>query len=51
VGDLLERAFGGSASDLMMHALSKRGSPQEIAEIRRLLDDFEQKGGVEGGWR
>jgi BlaI family penicillinase repressor len=49
VGDLLERAFGGSASELMMHALSKRGSPQEIADIRRLLDEFEQKGAIAGG--
>lgn len=51
VGDLLERAFGGSASELMMHALSKRGSPQEIADIRRLLDEFERKGAIEGGRR
>ena len=51
VGDLLDRAFGGSASDLMMHALSKRGSSQEIAEIRRLLDEYEQKGAIEGGRR
>ena len=33
----------------MMHALSKRGSSQEIAEIRRLLDEYEQKGAIEGG--
>lgn len=49
VGDLLERAFGGSASDLMMHALSKRGSREEIAEIRRMLDEFEQKDARAGG--
>jgi BlaI family transcriptional regulator, penicillinase repressor len=51
VGDLLERAFGGSASELMMHALSRRGSAEEIAEIRRMLDEFEQTGAVEGGRR
>jgi BlaI family transcriptional regulator, penicillinase repressor len=44
VGDLLDKAFGGSASDLMMHALSgKKGSQQEIDEIRRMLDEYERK--------
>lgn len=38
VGDLLERAFGGSTSKLVMQALAtKRASPQELREIRRLL--------------
>ncbi len=38
VGDLLERAFGGSASTLVMQALaSRRTSPDELKEIRRLL--------------
>lgn len=42
VRDLLERAFGGSASQLVMHALSqKKASPEEIAEIRKLLDQME----------
>ena len=42
VRDLLDRAFGGSASKLVMHALSARkASPAEIANIRRLLDDIE----------
>jgi predicted transcriptional regulator len=42
VRDLLDRAFGGSASKLVMHALSARkASPAEIARIRRLLDDIE----------
>lgn len=39
VRDLLDRAFGGSASKLVMQALaSKRASPQELGEIRKLLD-------------
>jgi predicted transcriptional regulator len=39
VYDLLDRAFGGSASRLVMQALSSRkASPEEIAEIRKLLD-------------
>ena len=42
VSDLVQRAFAGSASQLMMHALSgKKTSAQEIAEIRRMLDAFE----------
>lgn len=44
VGDLLERAFSGSASQLMMHALAgKQASLEEIDEIRRMLDDYERK--------
>lgn len=42
VGDLLQRAFGGSASQLMMHALTgKKASREEIEEIRRMLDEYE----------
>jgi len=42
--DTLERVFEGSASQLMLHALAgHRSSKQEIAELRRLLDDYERK--------
>ena len=42
VGDLLERVFGGSARALVLQALSaKRAGPQELAEIRKLLDEYE----------
>ncbi len=42
VGDLLERGFGGSASRLVMQALtSRRASPEELARIRKLLDELE----------
>lgn len=42
VGDLVDRVFGGSASRLVMQALSsKRASATELAEIRRTLDDME----------
>ena len=42
VGDLLEKAFSGSASALVMRALSsKKTSPEELARIRRLLDEME----------
>ncbi|HEX4164971.1 MAG TPA: BlaI/MecI/CopY family transcriptional regulator [Bryobacteraceae bacterium] len=44
VGDLLQRAFSGSASELMMHALSgKKTSQKEIDEIRKILDEYEGK--------
>lgn len=44
VGDLLERAFGGSTEQLVVQALSvKQVSSAELASIRRLLDA--QEGG------
>lgn len=43
-GDLIDRAFGGSAAKLVLRALdSRRASADEIAEIRRLLDEMEGK--------
>ncbi len=42
VADLLERAFGGSAEQLVVQALSaKRASREELAQIRKLLDELE----------
>lgn len=42
-GDLLQRAFGGSARSLMMGALSgRKTSKKELAELRRLLDEHEK---------
>jgi BlaI family transcriptional regulator, penicillinase repressor len=42
-GDLLMRAFNGSARNLMMGALSSRkASKKELAELRKLLDDYEK---------
>ncbi len=42
VDDLVQRAFGGSASALVMRALgSRRASAQELADIRKMLDDME----------
>jgi predicted transcriptional regulator len=42
-GDLLRRAFDGSARSLMMGALSSRKvSKQELAELRKLLDEHEK---------
>jgi predicted transcriptional regulator len=43
VGDLLRKAFDGSASKLVMQALStERASADELDEIRRLLDELER---------
>jgi BlaI family transcriptional regulator, penicillinase repressor len=45
VDDLVTRAFGGSAYQLAMHALgAKKASPEEMGEIRRLLDEMEANG-------
>src|SRR5438094_4085197 len=42
-GDLLRRAFNGSARSLMLGALSARkASKVELAELRRLLDEYEK---------
>jgi BlaI family transcriptional regulator, penicillinase repressor len=42
VNDLLDRAFGGDASQLVLQALSsKRASAEELAAIRELLDQFD----------
>lgn len=44
VSDLLDRAFGGSMRNLVMHALSsQKASPEDLAEIRGLLDELEAK--------
>jgi predicted transcriptional regulator len=44
VTDLLDRAFGGSTSKLVVRALaSRRASPEELREIRRLLAGHKDK--------
>jgi predicted transcriptional regulator len=43
VKDLMDRAFAGSAQKLVLQALSaKRASREELANIRRLLDEMEE---------
>jgi predicted transcriptional regulator len=45
-GDLLRRAFGGSASSLVMGALAAQpASCEELHEIRRMLDSFAKEKG------
>jgi predicted transcriptional regulator len=40
VTDLVDRAFGGSAAELVLRALSShKTSDDELREIRRLIDD------------
>lgn len=40
--NLLQRAFDGSAKNLVLGALSsQRVSPSELAEIRQMLDEYE----------
>jgi predicted transcriptional regulator len=42
-GDLLERAFEGSTGSLVMGALSaQKTSKRELAELRRVLDEYEK---------
>src|SRR6476661_10707443 len=42
-GDLLQRAFDGSAGSLLLGALSARkASKAELAEMRRLIEEYEK---------
>ena len=46
IHDLLNRAFGGSSSQLVIQALSaKPASAEEVREIRRLLTEYQEKHG------
>jgi BlaI family transcriptional regulator, penicillinase repressor len=43
VRDLMDRAFGGSAAQLVMRALSEReASPEELDAIRKMLKEYER---------
>lgn len=43
LGDLIDRAFGGSPASLVMQALSaSRASAEELTQIRSLLDSMDQ---------
>src|ERR1700684_727647 len=43
-GDLLNRAFDGSAKGLLLGALSARkASKKELEELRRLLDEYQKE--------
>jgi predicted transcriptional regulator len=52
VGDLLDRAFGGSSQKLLMAALSaRRASPGQLDEMRRLIEQAQKAGHVESEQR
>ena len=43
-GDLLNRAFDGSAKGLLLGALSvRKASKEELADLRRLLNEYRKK--------
>ena len=43
VSDLVDRAFGGSAAALVMHALSEHpASPEELRRIQKLIGDYKK---------
>ena len=45
VQDLVKRVFDGSAAQLLVHALSlKRAKPEELDEIRRMIDEAKRRG-------
>jgi predicted transcriptional regulator len=45
VSDLVQRAFGGSAAELVLRALaSHKTSDTELLEIRKLIDDARESG-------
>lgn len=44
LGDLIERAFGGSPAKLVMQALSaKKASAEDLSAIRNVLDQMEEE--------
>ncbi|MCX6633237.1 MAG: BlaI/MecI/CopY family transcriptional regulator [Candidatus Solibacter sp.] len=43
-GDLLQRAFSGSARNLLLGALSaQKASKEELSELHRLLEEYEKE--------
>ncbi|MGE0378898.1 MAG: BlaI/MecI/CopY family transcriptional regulator [Planctomycetaceae bacterium] len=49
VGDLVRLAFGGSREQLVVQALSdQKATPEELAEIRRVLDELEARQSAKG---
>ena len=50
VGDLLERAFAGSANALVTHLLAEaQPSEHELDEIHKLIEAFRQRTESDGG--
>ena len=50
LGDLMQRAFGGSAAQLALRALeTQRSSPEELAQLRAMLDRAEREAAAPAG--
>lgn len=47
VDDLLDRAFGGSAEKLVQALYGRPSSPEELARIRKLLNELDAEEGAE----
>jgi predicted transcriptional regulator len=44
VREFMDRVFDGATEQLVLHALSARDvTPEEVAEIRRMLDDYDRR--------
>jgi BlaI family transcriptional regulator, penicillinase repressor len=44
LGDLIQRAYGGSVKTLVMHAVgTRKPSPEDLEAIEKLLDRFERE--------
>lgn len=44
LGDLIDKVYNGSALSLVLQALSSRkATPDELTEVRRMLDELEQQ--------
>ena len=44
LGELVDRAFGGSPGSMVLQALEmKKSTPEELQEIREMLDKLEEK--------
>jgi predicted transcriptional regulator len=44
LGDLIQRAYGGSVKTLVMHAIgTRKPSPEDLEAIEKLLDRFERE--------
>jgi BlaI family penicillinase repressor len=45
LAELLDQVFDGSTTSLVMHTLSaKRATPEEVRQLRQLLDEMEEGG-------
>jgi len=44
LGELVQRVFAGSASQLVLHLLEdKKATAEELEEIRRMLADYQRR--------